>query len=76
MTAPDKIYVWPDGIGPNVSTSVHVETPKEEGFVEYINKETMLDMLNNAIQHLSDGSLAGYYESLIYENIIDKINEL
>lgn len=39
MKAPDKIYVWPNGIGPNKSTSVYTDKTSEDGYVQYIRKE-------------------------------------
>lgn len=39
-------------------------------------RETILEMLDEAITHLSDGSLASYYESLAYQDIKEKIQSL
>ena len=39
-------------------------------------REAILEMLDEAITHLSDGSLASYYESLAYQDIKEKIQLL
>lgn len=43
---------------------------------EYIRKDALNKMLDDAITDLSDGSLIGYYQSLAYQDIKDKINSM
>ncbi|MBR4758481.1 MAG: hypothetical protein IK084_06730 [Bacteroidaceae bacterium] len=69
---PDKIYCGNNGHG-NLSYSTEKVYPSME---EYIRKDALLEWANEALAHLSDGSLTGFYESLVYQDIIDKLNSM
>ena len=70
----DKIYVHiGDHFGLMFPTEIPVNAPGEQ---EFIRKDALLEMLNEAISILSDGGLTGYYESLAYQDIVEKINSL
>lgn len=77
MKAEDKIYVreYPDG-----SFNPAWETKRKDDpttvLREYIRKDALLEWLENEIQHLSDGSLSGYYISLAYKDMIEHLNEM
>lgn len=68
---PDKIYIVPDFI-----EGLSLERKDYDDEVCYIRKDALIKMLDEAITHLSDGSIAGYYESLAYQDIKEIINEL
>lgn len=44
--------------------------------ITYIRKDALLEKIDDAIAHLSDGSLTGYYESLAYKDIRELINSM
>ncbi|MBR4757232.1 MAG: hypothetical protein IK084_00330 [Bacteroidaceae bacterium] len=71
--APDKVYIFCDYEGNPDKVDIH--SLGKHSF-EYIRKEALLDILNDAIKYLSDGSLTGYYESMAYQDIIDKLNSM
>lgn len=71
MKAPDLI-----SIQPNAHDAWFEGNKPSDIFVEYIRKDVLIKMVDEAITHLSDGSLAGYYESLAYQDIKEKINEI
>lgn len=83
MGAPNKIFL---GIGPiscrepekKYLYAEWYETPHKPPVknINYIREDAIIDMLEDAIKNLSDGSLAGYYESMACQDIIEKIKEL
>ena len=86
MEAPDLIYVC---IPQRLNLSTFKENSKYVGLAyndkgnlrspqieEYIRKDALNKMLDDAITDLSDGSLIGYYQSLAYQDIKDKINSM
>ena len=42
----------------------------------YIRKDALLEKIDDAVAHLSDGSLTGYYESLAYKDIRELIESM
>ena len=73
---PDKIYIrhyWMPG---ELDDDWHLKPSPDDKNEEYIRKDALLEWAKDAIQHLSDGSLTGYYESLAYQDLIDKLNSL
>ena len=42
----------------------------------YIRKDALLEKIDDAVAHLSEGSLTGYYESLAYKDIRELIESM
>ena len=85
--APDKIYLQVCGDCPKVDCKNckfedledNVTWCKERIFdqdVEYIRKDALLEKIDDAIAHLSDGCLTGYYESHAYNDIRELIESM
>ena len=73
MEAPDKIYVHRTIHLGFLSASEIDITGQDE---QYIRKDALLEKIDDAIAHLSDGSLTGYYESLAYKDIRELIKSM
>ena len=73
MEVPNKIYVRVEEMGDIFALDA---TTWNSGGKEYIRKDDLLEWAEDAIANLSDGSLTGYYESLAYQDLIDKLNSL
>ena len=81
MEAPDKIYIpIIEEDGKKLICSNWWETDTSNAYVhetiQYIRKDALLEKIDDAIAHLSDGSLTGYYESLAYKDIRELIESM
>lgn len=65
---PDKIYI--------IVMRLLGLKKEDDTRVTYIRKEALLGKIDDAIAHLSDGSLTGYYESLAYKDIRELIKSM
>ena len=82
MKPPDKIYIAFENGFVAQTANTDKDAAGNSIFLdglkpyEYIRKDALLEWAKDAIQHLSDGSLTGYYESLANQDLIDKLNSL
>ena len=66
---PDKIYTTESHHG-------WYETNEGGDKIEYLRKDALLEKIDDAIAHLSDGSITGYYEILVYKDIRELIESM
>ena len=77
MNAPDKIYVKEfDGEISQMWSGIKATKTTANAQHEYIRKDALLEKIDDAIAHLSDGGLTGYYESHAYNDIRELIESM
>lgn len=75
MEAPDKIYLWETLIVNDGYDPAWHKNSFNEGDVEYIRKDALLEWLESKIK-ISDDSFVNGLIYLAYQNVIEHINEM